>query len=70
MAEEDASQIRRYQEAIKEPDRVGPAIYEERLAACKNCDLLNTGTCGACGCYVELRALAKNGRCPYKKWKR
>lgn len=70
MAEEDAGQIRRYQEAIKEPDRAMPAIYEERLAACKSCDLLNTGTCGACGCYVELRALAKNGRCPYKKWKR
>ncbi len=70
MAEEDAGQIRRYQEAIKEPDRVMPAIYEERLAACKSCELLNTGTCGACGCYVELRALAKNGRCPYKKWKR
>lgn len=68
MAEEDARQIQRYKEAIKESDRVDAVIYEERLALCKACDFLNTGTCGACGCYVELRALAKNGRCPHKKW--
>lgn len=68
MAEEDARQIQRYKEAIKESDRVDAVIYEERLALCKVCDFLNTGTCGACGCYVELRALAKNGRCPHKKW--
>lgn len=70
MAEEDAKQIERYKEAIREADRVGAEVYEERLAVCKDCDLLNAGTCGACGCYVELRAVAKNGRCPYKKWKR
>lgn len=68
MAEEDAKQIQRYKEAIKESDRVDAEVYEERLALCKACDFLNTGTCGACGCYVELRALAKNGRCPHKKW--
>ena len=70
MAEEDAKQIERYKEAIKEADRVDVATYEERLAVCKSCDLLNAGTCGACGCYVELRAVAENGRCPHKKWNR
>ena len=69
MAEEDAGRIEKYKDAIKETDRVSEAMYEERLAVCKSCDLLNAGTCGACGCYVELRAVAKNGRCPHKKWK-
>ena len=48
--------------------RVSEAEYASRLEICKDCDHLNEGTCGACGCYVELRAAAKAGRCPYKKW--
>lgn len=69
MAEEDSKKIAMYQEAIKKADRVPEEEYEQRLAVCKSCDYLNAGTCGACGCYVELRAVAKAGRCPYKKWK-
>lgn len=69
MAEADAKKIAFYREAIKEKDSVGEAEYEARLSICKNCDFLNAGTCGACGCYVELRAAAKTGKCPYKKWK-
>ena len=68
MAEADAKKIAVYREAIKERDRVTETEYEARLAVCKGCDFLNAGTCGACGCYVELRAAAKTGKCPYKKW--
>lgn len=68
MAEADQKMIEKYREAIKKADRVSGTEYERRLAICKECELLNAGTCGACGCYVELRAVAKAGRCPYKKW--
>jgi molybdopterin-biosynthesis enzyme MoeA-like protein len=68
MAQEDAKKIAYYKEAIKKADRVGEEEYEKRLLVCKACELLNAGTCGACGCYVELRAAAKSGRCPHKKW--
>lgn len=68
MAEADAKMIEVYREAIKREDRVEEKVYESRLAVCKVCDLLNAGTCGACGCYVELRAAARAGRCPHKKW--
>ncbi|MCI9079348.1 MAG: hypothetical protein HFH68_10565 [Lachnospiraceae bacterium] len=68
MAEADQKMLEKYRDAIKEADRVGEEEYERRLAICKECELLNAGTCGACGCYVELRAVAKAGRCPYKKW--
>ncbi len=68
MAEADAANIEKYKSAIKPADRAAPDIYEERLGVCKQCDRLNAGTCNACGCYVELRALYKDGRCPYKQW--
>lgn len=68
MAEADQKMIGKYRDAIKKADRVDSKEYERRLSICKECELLNSGTCGACGCYVELRALAKAGKCPYKKW--
>lgn len=49
-------------------DRTPEGVYSQRLDACKRCDFLEAGTCTACGCYVELRAASKRGRCPYKKW--
>ena len=55
MAEADAAMIKKY-------------VYEARLAVCKACDRLNAGTCNACGCYVELRALTGVSHCPHKKW--
>lgn len=68
MAEADSKMIEKYKEAIKQADRVDHEVYENRLMICKECDRLNAGTCGACGCYVELRAVATAGHCPYKKW--
>ena len=68
MAEADAKMIEKYKEAIKKEDHVSESEYERRLTVCKTCELLNAGTCGACGCYVELRASAAVSKCPYKKW--
>lgn len=68
MAEADVKMIEVYKEAIKQKDRIDEEGYEARLTVCKSCDLLNAGTCGACGCYVELRAAAKIGKCPHKRW--
>ncbi|MBO4809587.1 MAG: hypothetical protein J5537_11155 [Lachnospiraceae bacterium] len=68
MAEADMAMIDKYKEAIKMNDRVDEAKYESRLSVCKECEKLNAGTCASCGCYVELRALAKISRCPNNKW--
>lgn len=68
MAEADFNMIEKYMQAIKEEDRAEDACYEKRLAICKTCELLNAGTCNACGCYVELRAAAKISKCPHKRW--
>jgi hypothetical protein len=42
--------------------------YARRLDICRNCEKLSAGTCLKCGCFVELRAAAKEGHCPGKKW--
>lgn len=68
MAEADQKMIQKYKEAIRLEDQVDEETYEKRLNRCRECDLLNAGTCGACGCYVELRAAAKVGTCPHKHW--
>lgn len=68
MAEADAKRMEQYLAAIRPGDKVGSGEYERRLAICKTCDFLQEGTCGACGCYVELRAAARTGKCPHKKW--
>ena len=53
---------------LPDAEKVSENEYLSRLEKCKECDHLNEGTCNACGCYVELRAAAKTGKCPYKKW--
>jgi hypothetical protein len=69
MAGADAAMIETYKAKIRQEDRVNEKIYEARLLICKGCEKLNAGTCSACGCYVELRALSPMAGCPYKKWK-
>lgn len=68
MAEADIQMIEKYKSSIKNQDRVSEDIYEQRLNKCKECNNLNSGTCNACGCYVELRALGLVSKCPYNKW--
>lgn len=43
------------------------ALYLRRLGICKACGELGEGTCGKCGCYVELRAAKKDMHCPHEK---
>lgn len=58
--------ISRLEEEIKTPAE----IYEERLAACKQCGSLLNGMCRICGCFVEMRAAIAKNSCPdiHKKW--
>lgn len=53
---------------LDEDIKVSRSVYEDRLALCKNCDLLADGMCRACGCFVELRAVIWKNSCPYDKW--
>lgn len=64
-------EIMRYIQTMDEKDLAKRAVFEERIARCKNCDNLISGMCLKCGCYVEVRARLKNAECPDyddKKW--
>ena len=54
--------------ALPAEDLTSEKITSERLSVCKECEKINQGTCLACGCYVEIRAALKTGKCPYSKW--
>ena len=54
--------------ALPAEDLVSEELEAERLDLCGQCEKLNCGTCLACGCFVEIRAATKKGRCPYGKW--
>lgn len=49
---------------IPEEERTDEPVYSARLARCRECELLHSGTCAACGCYVEIRAAKRNLSCP------
>ncbi|MCR4989619.1 MAG: DUF6171 family protein [Lachnospiraceae bacterium] len=68
LSEKDYENIKKYIDMIPERERADKDIYEKRLSVCRECDLLASGTCNACGCYVEIRALGKDASCPKKKW--
>lgn len=63
--------VREIIEAMSPDIRAKETEYRRRLNACKNCEQLNEGVCGMCGCYVELRAAKKLQNCPHtveKRW--
>ncbi|MBR1822440.1 MAG: hypothetical protein IJ769_12585 [Clostridia bacterium] len=51
-------------DALPPERRADDATFRARLAACRDCEHLASGTCGLCGCYVEYRASQKARRCP------
>ena len=53
---------------MPEREKASDKKYEIRLNCCRECEALAMGTCLECGCYVELRAMKNNARCPRKKW--
>lgn len=54
--------------ALPAEDIADGEVTAIRLGVCQACEKLNQGTCLACGCYVEIRAALKAGKCPYSKW--
>lgn len=68
--QEYRDKIERLINLMEESEKAEETLYQERLNQCKTCEKLVAGTCLVCGCYVELRAAAKSGRCPDHYWKK
>lgn len=68
MDETEAYQsLQRYLDRMDVEIRATEEEYERRLAICQQCDSLREGICGKCGCFVEARALRKQGSCPHEE---
>lgn len=68
-----ADTIRDYVSVISPELKVDDRTYYARLEQCKSCDHLKKATCDLCGCFVEVRAVRKNQRCPNvndRRWER
>ena len=49
--------------------RVETEIAADRLAICKECpELLPTGNCKKCGCFMSAKVKLPNASCPLHKW--
>ena len=70
MADKDdvIAQVEKTRQLLSPDDKASDEEYKRRLSKCKECDKLIDATCLKCGCYVEIRALSKNARCPGNKW--
>lgn len=66
--EETFHSLREYIENLSLDIKATAEVYEERLSVCKMCDMLLSGMCRKCGCYVELRAAVKKNACPDRRW--
>ena len=53
-------------DALPEEKRADKKEYLRRLEICRRCDSLGEGTCGKCGCFVELRAAKADMKCPHE----
>tara|TARA_R110002020_G_scaffold185953_5_gene383845 strand:- start:2240 stop:2440 length:201 start_codon:yes stop_codon:yes gene_type:complete len=53
----------------KSIEKVDSVTYNFRMTVCKSCpELLRTGNCAKCGCFVSDKTKYKAEQCPLKKW--
>ena len=62
------AKIKRVIDLMDKSEKASEVVYEQRLEVCRTCSYLKDAFCGACGCYVELRCVKKDARCPYEHW--
>ncbi len=68
MQGKEYESIQTYIENLDMDSKASEELYEQRLAVCRECEMLLEAMCRSCGCYVELRAAVQKNACPRKKW--
>ena len=53
---------------MDQKERAGEEMIRQRLGVCAVCSRKAGDTCISCGCYVLIRAMSKNSRCPLRHW--
>ena len=53
----------------KSIEKVTPITHSVRYGICRQCDdLMITGNCKICGCFVKDKTKCKQEKCPNGKW--
>lgn len=65
---EEFKNMYEYIRNLPEEIKAAQELYENRMEICKACDMLMSGMCRKCGCFVEMRAAVTKNYCPSKKW--
>lgn len=63
--EEILSTLNQYILSLDQTIKVDEKTYQKRLAVCETCTKLIGGLCSHCGCYVMVRGIKTNQRCPH-----
>jgi hypothetical protein len=67
--EKQNKQVRPWDIFNKNIEKVETEIAEKRLAICKGCpELLPTGNCKKCGCFMSSKTKLPHASCPIGKW--
>ena len=66
---EKNKQIRPWDVFNKNIEKVKTEVAEKRMAICKACpELLITGNCKKCGCFMSSKTKLPGSSCPLHKW--
>ena len=60
--------VERTKDLLSDSERASGETYEKRLMICRECEDLWDATCRKCGCFVEIRALSREAKCPVLRW--
>lgn len=67
--EKETKQVRPWDIFNKNVQKVATGIAEQRMAICKACpELLITGNCKKCGCFMSSKTKIASASCPLDKW--
>jgi hypothetical protein len=67
--EKETKQVRPWDIFNKNIQKVETAVAEKRMAICKGCpELLPTGNCKKCGCFMSSKTKLPHASCPIGKW--
>ncbi len=67
--EKQNKQVRPWDIFNKNIEKVGTEVAEKRMAICKACpELLPTGNCKKCGCFMSSKTKLPHASCPIGKW--
>lgn len=64
---EEYEKLKTYLDTFDADIRTSETEYKRRLKICRACTSLNRGICIKCGCFVEARALRRQGTCPHER---